>query len=311
MSAHPKPRKNAPFDHPHDEASPPRKRTTRTTAARRVRWKWLASGLAVGLVVAILLAITGAFPMSNAAPPVFPCEVIASYPHAEDAFTQGLIYKDGFFYEGTGGHGESSLRKVQVSNGEVVQRVDLDPRFFGEGIAVVDGKIYQLTWRSRVGFIYDQETFERQGEFAYTGEGWGLTYDGKHLVMSDGTDVLRFLDPLTFREARRLRVTSGGRQLYKINELEFANGFIYANLWHSDYLVKIAPDTGRVAAWFDLRGLWPSHRRSHREAVLNGIAHHPATGNFFVTGKNWPQVFEVRLAEQPSSRGSATRPSAN
>jgi glutamine cyclotransferase len=235
--------------------------------------------------------------MRSNRPPVFGCEVIASYPHDAEAFTQGLIYEGGFLYEGTGHNGASSLRHVELETGRVVRQVNLEPRHFGEGIAVVGDEIYQLTWRSRVGFVYDKRTFQKLREFKYTGEGWGLTYDGKHLVMSDGTETLRFLDPKTFREVRRLRVTDAGRRMGNVNELEFAEGFLYANLWHSDYIVKISPQSGAVVAWIDLRGLLPAAQRPREESVLNGIAYDAEGGRFFVTGKNWPTLFEVRFVE--------------
>lgn len=253
------------------------------------------------LVATAIAAATGAallffqFSSRRSSPPVYRCEVLATYPHAPDAFTQGLVFDEGVFYESTGGYGQSSLRRVAVETGEVIQRIELDERHFGEGIALVGDEIYQVTWRSRIGFVYDKQTFEKLREFKYVGEGWGLTYDGRHLVMSDGSDVLRFLDPQTLREARRLRITSGGRRLSQLNELEYADGFIYANLWHMDYIVKISPESGRVVAWFDLRGLLPPELRPDREAVLNGIAHDPETGRFFVTGKNWPRLFAVRF----------------
>jgi glutamine cyclotransferase len=269
----------------------------RAPARRRLRLAAVAVGLAAA---AMVLAFFFQLRMRKNSPPVLQCEVIASYPHAADAFTQGLVLEDGVLYEGTGGLGASTLRKVTPATGEVVQRIDLDPRHFGEGIAIVGDEIYQLTWRSQVGFVYDKHTFQKLREFRYKGEGWGLTYDGKHLILSDGSDVLRFFDPRTFREARRLHVTSAGRGLHQLNELEYADGFVYANLWHSDYLVKISPQSGEVVAWIDARGLWPSRLRD-REAVLNGIAHDPTTNRFFLTGKNWPTLFEVQFVE-PASR---------
>lgn len=262
----------------------------------RLRWrKFALLGLALGAagIVAMFVQIRS----GRNQPPVLRCEVVASFPHAEEAFTQGLVFDNGFFFEGTGGQGASSLRKVVAASGEVVQRVDLDARHFGEGIALVGDEIYQLTWRSRVGFVYDKQTFQKLREFSYTGEGWGLAYDGRQLVMSDGTDLLRFFDPRTFRETRRVHVTSAGRHLDQLNELEYADGFLYANLWHKDYIVKISPKSGDVVAWIDLRGVLPADQRRGAEAVLNGIAHDPPTGRFYVTGKNWPALFEVRFLE--------------
>lgn len=265
------------------------------TAAIGRKWlSWRGVG-AVAVVAAIILAWV--FAMRSNPPPVYRCEVLAEYPHDANAFTQGLEYQDGFLYEGTGGYGASWLRKVELATGKVVQQVDLDERFFGEGITIVGDEIYQLTWRSRIGFVYDKTTFRKLREFSYSGEGWGLAFDGRHFILSDGSEVLRFFEPRTFREARRLQVTSGGRRLHQLNELEYANGHLYANIWHSDYIVKISPRTGKVVAWFNLRHIVPAEVSDNREAVLNGIAHDPQTGRFFVTGKNWPRLFAVNFAE--------------
>ncbi len=261
------------------------------TPRRRV---WLVAG---GLAVAAAVALAAAFAMRSSPPPVYRCQVLAEYPHSADAFTQGLVYEDGVLYEGTGGYGASWLRRVELKTGKVIQQVALEEKFFGEGITIVGDEIYQLTWRSRVGFVYDKTTFRKLREFTYTGEGWGLTYDGQHLILSDGTETLRFFEPRTFQEARRLQVTSAGQRLRQLNELEYADGFIYANIWYSEYIVKISPQTGEVVAWFDLRRLIPREVRRNREAVLNGIAYDPRSGQFFVTGKNWPRLFAVRLAE--------------
>jgi glutaminyl-peptide cyclotransferase len=235
-------------------------------------------------------------------PPVHRWELLDAYPHDAGAFTQGLLYEDGFLYESTGRNGESSLRKVAVETGEVVQRVNLEDRYFAEGIAVVGEEMYQITWRSRTGFVYDKTSFKKLREFQYTGEGWGLAYDGRHLVMSDGSDVLRFFDPPAMREVRRLRITSGGRRLDRLNELEFAGGFLYANIWYSDSIAKISPQSGEVVAVYDMSGLYPRRQRQSREMVLNGIAYDEAADRFFLTGKNWPRLFAVRLTGEPAPR---------
>jgi glutamine cyclotransferase len=245
--------------------------------------------------------------MGTNSAPVLRCEVVASYPHDPEAFTQGLVYDGGRLYEGTGREGASSLREVEFETGQLLKQVRLADRHFGEGIAVVGDEIYQLTWRSRVGFVYDKKTFRKLREFRYTGEGWGLTFDGQHLAMSDGSDVLRFYDPKTFREVRRVAVTDGGRRVGNLNELEFAGGFIYANMWHSDFIIKISPESGAVVAWIDLRGLLPAAQRPHEENVLNGIAHDSERDRFFVTGKNWPKLFEVRFGEQPGAANAENR----
>jgi glutamine cyclotransferase len=273
------------------------------TPVRAFRWKrvlaFAATVAAAGVAAFLIMkSRTG----QNSAP-VLRCEVVASHPHDPGAFTQGLVYDDGFLYEGTGRNGESSLREVELETGRVVRQIDLDQRYFGEGIAVVGNEIYQLTWRSRVGFVYDKNTFRRLREFQYTGEGWGLTFDGQHLVMSDGTETLRFYDPKTFREVRRVRVTDGGGRLGNLNELEYAGGFLYANLWHSEYVVKISPQSGAVVAWIDLRGLLPPGERPREESVLNGIAYNAERGRFFLTGKYWPTLFEVRFVD-PSGQSN-------
>ena len=229
-------------------------------------------------------------------------ELLDNYQHDPGAFTQGLLYEDGYLYESTGQNGESSLRKVAIETGEVVQRVNLENRYFAEGIAVVGDEIYQITWRSRTGFVYDKTSFKKLREFQYAGEGWGLAYDGRHLVMSDGSDMLRFFDPATMREVRRLRITSGGRRLDRLNELEFAGGFLYANIWYSDSIAKISPRSGEVVAVYDMSGLYPRRQRQSREMVLNGIAYDEAADRFFLTGKNWPRLFAVRLTDEPATR---------
>jgi glutaminyl-peptide cyclotransferase len=220
--------------------------------------------------------------------------VVRTYPHDRDAFTQGLQYLDGFLYEGTGLNGRSSIRKVRLETGEVVQRRDIAPQYFGEGIVVVGSELFQLTWQSGIGFVYDRTTFSPKRTFRYTGEGWGLTYDGSNIVMSDGTDVLRLLDPNTLAERSRLRVTAGGKPLPQLNELEFVEGEILANVWMSDFVARIDPKSGRVRGWIDLRGLLSPRERAATD-VLNGIAYDAAGKRLFVTGKLWPRVFEIAV----------------
>jgi len=226
--------------------------------------------------------------------PVSGYEVVRTYPHDPKAFTQGLFFLDGFLYEGTGLNGESSIRKVRLENGEVVQIRRLEERYFGEGIAAVGNTIVQLTWQAGVGFVYDLKTLERQRSFTYDGEGWGLTYDGARLIMSDGTATLRFLDPKTLKVTGRLEVKEAGRPVPQLNELEMVKGEIYANVWGTDRVARISPASGEVVGWIDLRGLLSAGEATGVD-VLNGIAYDAAGDRLFVTGKLWPRLFEIRV----------------
>lgn len=235
-------------------------------------------------------------PAVQARPPVQTAfEVVASYPHDPSAFVQGLVWHDGVFYESTGLEGESALRKLEFPSGKVLRVHNLAPELFGEGLARVGNRLVQLTWKSRRGFVYDLATFDLVREFGYEGEGWGLTFDGRHLIMSDGTSVLRFLDPETFEVVRRLQVTSNGTPVHSLNELEYIKGEIWSNVWQSESILRIDPSTGHVTSYLNLRGILTSDLRTGREDVLNGIAYDPASDRIFVTGKLWPRVFEIRL----------------
>jgi glutaminyl-peptide cyclotransferase len=233
-------------------------------------------------------------PFANASLPRYGYTVVRTYPHDPGAFTQGLQYVDGFLYEGTGQNGQSSIRKVKLASGEVVQRRDIAAEYFGEGITVWKSELVQLTWRSGVAFVYDRNTFAPRRTFKYPGEGWGLTEDGVGLIMSDGTDSLRFLDPETFAERRRLKVTALGEAVRMLNELEFVKGEVFANVWMTDDVARIDPASGRVVGWIDLRGLLTGRERASAD-VLNGIAYDPAGDRLFVTGKWWPKLFEIKL----------------
>jgi glutamine cyclotransferase len=225
--------------------------------------------------------------------PVLSYDIVKSYTHDHDAFTQGLIYRDGFLYESTGLKGRSSLRKVRLETGEVVQRRRVGKRYFAEGMTDWHERLLQLTWETNVGFVYDAKTFAPISRFTYPGEGWGLTHDGARLIMSDGTAALRFLDPDTQRETGRITVTDGARAIERLNELEFVKGEIYANVWLTDRIALIAPSTGRVSAWLDLAGIRGAPRAG--EDVLNGIAYDAAGDRLFVTGKLWSKLFEIRV----------------
>lgn len=233
-----------------------------------------------------------------AAEPVFDYDVVRAYPHDPDAFTQGLVYLDGFFYESTGLNGKSSLRRVRPETGEVVQQIDVARRYFAEGLAHWNGRLVQLTWDTKVGFVYDRASFRQLRTFPYPGEGWGLTQDGRRLIMSDGTSFLRFLDPDRLVEIGRVEVQSVAGPVNHLNELEVVGGEVFANVWLTDRVARIDPESGRVTGWIDLQGLRPTSDATGN-AVLNGIAYDAAGDRLFVTGKLWPQVYEIRLRPRP------------
>lgn len=220
--------------------------------------------------------------------------VLAEYPHDPRAFTQGLLWHHGSLYESTGQYGQSSLKKVELHSGDVLHEVRLSPRLFGEGLAKVGDRLIQLTWREEVALTYEVETFHELGRLNYSGEGWGLTYDGTSLVMSDGSDVLTFRDPKSFAVQRRLPITLKGRPMSLLNELEFADGSVYANIWQKRDIVRIEPLTGHVTAVIDASRL-PYQSKEPSEDVLNGIAYIPGRRTFLLTGKLWPKIFEVRF----------------
>jgi len=225
--------------------------------------------------------------------PVYTYKVINAYPHDRNAFTQGLAFENGFLYEGTGLHGRSTLRRVELETGHILQMREIPAQFFGEGITLYENKIIQLTWQSNVGFVYDKDSFELLQEFNYPNEGWGITYDGTRLIMSDGTATLHFLDPETFDEIGQIEVCDNDSPVTRLNELEYVQGEIYANVWQVDCIARISPNTGRVIGWIDLDGLLSLQDRSVPVDVLNGIAYDQKDDRLFVTGKFWPRVFEI------------------
>jgi glutamine cyclotransferase len=234
---------------------------------------------------------------AQTATPIQTFKIVNTYPHDRQAFTQGLIFLDGFLYESTGLNGRSSLRKVRLETGEVLQQRAIDPKYFAEGLTEWGSKLIQLTWQTNVGFVYDRASFKPERSFPYTGEGWGITHDKTHLVMSDGTAAggLRFLDPETFKEVGRVVVRDRGRPVQHVNELEFIRGEVWANIWQTNRLARINPKTGDVVAWVDLTGLLPRTDVLDPGAVLNGIAYDAPTDRIFVTGKLWPKLFEIRV----------------
>jgi glutamine cyclotransferase len=227
--------------------------------------------------------------------PRYTYKIINSYPHDANAFTQGLVYEEGSFYEGTGLYGQSSLRRVDVTSGEVEQMINLDDQYFGEGIVVWQDRIIQLTWRENQGFVYDKASFELLQTFQYPTEGWGITHDGQKLIMSDGTATLYFWDLETLTEIGQLVVFDEFGPVTRLNELEYVAGEVWANVWQTDLIARIDLETGQVAGWIDLSGLLDTAVVTQPADVLNGIAYDPAAARLFVTGKLWPQVFEIEL----------------
>jgi glutamine cyclotransferase len=234
-------------------------------------------------------------PAHRTAIPEYTFKIVKVFPHDSVAFTQGLVYHNGFLYEGTGLEGHSSLRKVRLETGEVLQKVDLAPEYFGEGIAILDNQVIQLTWRSQIGFVYDLNTFRLLRRFSYPGEGWGLATNGREIFMSDGTEEIRVLDGATLHEKRRLKVRDGNTPIRQLNELEVVDGEIFANIWQTDRIARISPTSGKVVGWIDLKGLLSPVFKLESGAVLNGIAYDREHKRLFVTGKLWPSIFEIQL----------------
>lgn len=238
------------------------------------------------------------FPNLSAKPPErIAYKIIKTHPHDPEAFTQGLVFLDGYLYEGTGQYGTSSIRKVEIATGKVIKISRLERDYFGEGITILGGRLFQLTWHAATAFVYDLATFEciDTRRFPLSMEGWGLTTDGRDLIMGDGSSELFYLDPESLDLKKRLSVTLNESPVYNINELEYVAGSIYANVWQTDYIIRIDSGTGQVTGIIDLRRIAPVMYRGHTDNVLNGIAYDPASKHFFVTGKMWPQLFEIEL----------------
>ncbi len=244
------------------------------------------------ILVLVLLA-----PVALAAP-VESYRVVRTYPHDPQAFTQGLLFADGHLYESTGQNGQSTLRMVNLETGRVEQEVPVAAQYFAEGLTTWGSTLIQLTWQSHTAFVYDRFSFRQLRTMRYPWEGWGLTSDGHSLVLSDGTATLHFVDPATLKERRHVTVRDHGKPVIYLNELEYIRGQIYANVWHTDRIARIAPATGKVLGWIDLSGLLPAEEKSSPEAVLNGIAYDPARNRLFVTGKLWPKLFEIQVMPQ-------------
>lgn len=227
--------------------------------------------------------------------PRFSFKVVKAFPHDPTAFTQGLVFADGIFYESTGLRGQSTLRKVTPETGAVIQQTVVEPQYFAEGLALVGNELLQLTWEEHVGFVHDKNTLKRLRTFTYPTEGWGMACDGKSLVMSDGSSHLFFLDPRTQKPVRDLQVVDGSRPVERLNELEFVRGELWANVWQTDRIARINPGTGRVTGWIDLTGLLRPEARGPEGDVLNGIAWDKTGDRIFVTGKKWPWLFQIEI----------------
>jgi len=260
------------------------------------------------LIVIAAVAATACSPASDQAVPEFAFEVVHAYPHDRNAFTEGLFYSNGFLYESTGlESGRSSVRKVRLETGEVIQKFQLPDQYFGEGIVKWHDKLYQLTYKSETGFIFDFETFGKKGEFRYQGQGWAFTTDGKQIYMDGSRDVqagtsdaeIRILDPETLKEKGAIQVTDEGRPVRNLNELEWVKGEIFANIWQTNRIARIDPKTGKVVGWIDLSGLLPPDGGQPVD-VLNGIAYDDEHDRLFVTGKLWPKLFEIKLLKKRS-----------
>jgi glutamine cyclotransferase len=236
-----------------------------------------------------------AAPAIPEAPPVYTYEVVREYPHDAEAFTQGLLFADGFLYESTGLWGSSTVRQVELETGKVFRTHALPDVYFGEGLTLWQDRLIQLSWKNGIAFVYRRDDFSPIRTFTYPTEGWGLTHDGASLIMSDGSDTLRFLDPDTFRATRSIQVRYGTKPVFELNELEYIRGEIFANVWGADYIARISPASGQVVGWIDLRGLLPESDRTDRTGELNGIAYDAGGDRLFITGKRWPKLFEIRL----------------
>jgi glutamine cyclotransferase len=256
--------------------------------------------LAVAGALLVVVSLWGWLQLRSArqkSAPVHSYTLVNTFPHDPQAYCQGLVFHNGFLYEGTGNYGESSLRKVELETGSVLQKHALHADLFGEGIAIWQDHLIQLTWKNRQAIVYDLATFEEQRRHSYKGEGWGLTFDGHLLIMSDGTETLKFIDPATFEVKRQLTVREGNRRIIRLNELEYVEGEVYANVWYEDRIARVSPTTGQVLSWIDLSRLFPAAQRPHRDAVLNGIAYDAQQRRLFVTGKDWPSLFEIRISK--------------
>jgi glutamine cyclotransferase len=265
----------------------------------------------IGLIVSLGLFCTGyglnfELPTAFKVIPAYTYRITNTYPHDQSAFTEGLVFEDGVLYEGTGLYECSNLRRVELETGKVLQIRELPNQYFGEGITIYKNKIIQLTWKSNLGLVYDKSNFELLQEFNYPNEGWGITYDGNCLIMSDGTSTLHFLDPETFEEISQIEVYENDIPVTKINELEYVQGEIFANIWLTERIARINPLTGQVTGWIDLKGILNPEDCSEKVDVLNGIAYDTKNDRLFVTGKFWPKLFEIELIKDESNKNGSS-----
>ena len=249
-------------------------------------------------ILCITLAFAAILPAPAFAAPVSSYKIVARFPHSTASYTEGFFYRDGLFYEGTGLEGHSAVLVIEPETGKVLQKRELPPQFFGEGIVDWGANLYEWTWESHICFVYDRFSLRPVGQFTYSGEGWGMTRSAKEIITSDGTATLRFRDPKTFKETHHIVVRDDGKPVEQLNELEYVKGEIYANIWHSDRIVRISPKDGHVIGWIDLAGLLPGDQRVNSESVLNGIAYDAQHDRLFVTGKQWPTVFEIKVVKR-------------
>lgn len=257
--------------------------------------------------LACLLALAASFQnVLHAAAPISGYKIVAAYPHSTESYTEGFFFLDGLFYEGTGEKGRSAVMAIQPETGKILQRRDLDGQYFGEGIIDWGPNIYEWTWQEHICFVYDRFSLRPVKQFTYTGEGWGMTRTATEIITSDGTDTLRFRDPATFKENHHIVVHDGAEKIQQLNELEYVKGEIYANVWHSDRIARISPRDGHVIGWVDLTGILPDNQRVNAESVLNGIAYDAKRDRLFVTGKQWPKVFEIKIVPR-GDKGSGVK----
>jgi glutamine cyclotransferase len=264
-----------------------------------------ASALRILVLASFVLSTAGAL-----AAPVFGYKVVAKFPHSTESYTEGFFYLNGMFYEGTGLKGHSEVLVTQPETGKVLQRLELPAQYFGEGIVDWGPNLYEWTWQTHIGFVYDRFSLHKIREFTYDGEGWGMTRTPKQIITSDGTSTLRFRDPATFQEVRHIVVRDGKLPVEQLNELEYIKGEIYANVWHSDRIARISPQDGHVIAWIDLTGILPDDQRVNAESVLNGIAYDAQHDRLFVTGKQWPAIFEIKILENKVVKRGGARSAA-
>ena len=262
--------------------------------SQKIRDPWNRAALLFALFLIPSVSAAQVFAATHAVP-VERYRIVHMYPHDAAAFTQGLVIVNGMLYESTGLFGQSSLRMVDLSSGRVLQQHDLAARYFGEGLTDWKNQLIQLTWQSHLGFVYDTFSFRTIRTFTYPWEGWGLTRDSRHLILSDGTSVLHLLDPATFKPVGEIRVTADGKPVLNLNELEYIHGEIYANIWETNRIARISPATGKVIEWIDLSGLRPAAVQQNDNAVLNGIAYDSQHDRLYVTGKLWPTLYEIKL----------------